>query len=324
MLRLSVRRFCANAAAATATAASSAASELSPLSKALGGATHLIRNTPQPKKETLAAASGHDTTNSNTNNAAGSGIGIVMPIEAALMNNPTVAVMKDYNGASMEEKNTQGTLPPTPPYPPQRGPPTPIPTATRKYVLLYFSANWCPPCRQFTPILSKFYRELKDKKNFEVIFCSWDQNDEEFQTYFKTHPEWLAVDRHLVDNLATQYGINTIPSLLVLDATTGEIITRKGRLGVAHDPHGKDFPWKGVNFTSHVNVNAPKNAMLIGGAATFGASLLLWLFAQDRSSSATTTASSATASVATELLASALAVEKNADSNVEGKNAATA
>jgi nucleoredoxin len=22
---------------------------------------------------------------------------------------------------------------------------------------IYFSAHWCPPCRSFTPILSKFY-----------------------------------------------------------------------------------------------------------------------------------------------------------------------
>ena len=25
---------------------------------------------------------------------------------------------------------------------------------------IYFSAHWCPPCRQFTPILSNFYLHL--------------------------------------------------------------------------------------------------------------------------------------------------------------------
>ena len=26
---------------------------------------------------------------------------------------------------------------------------------SRKYILLYFSASWCPPCRRFTPKLSR-------------------------------------------------------------------------------------------------------------------------------------------------------------------------
>lgn len=154
------------------------------------------------------------------------------------------------------------------------------------HVLLYFSAHWCPPCRQFTPILSKFYKDHHKNKNFEVVFCSWDRSEEEFSTYFSTHPDWLAIDRSLIDSLATEYNIQTIPTLLVLDAKTGEIVTRQGRLGVAHDPTAKEFPWKGHSFTSHVNVNAPKNAVLIGGFATVGASLLLWLFAQGNTTSA--------------------------------------
>jgi len=30
-----------------------------------------------------------------------------------------------------------------------------------KLVGLYFSAHWCGPCRQFTPILSKVYEEVR-------------------------------------------------------------------------------------------------------------------------------------------------------------------
>ena len=35
---------------------------------------------------------------------------------------------------------------------------------------LYFSASWCPPCRQFTPLLKQFYVDVKNaKKKFEII-----------------------------------------------------------------------------------------------------------------------------------------------------------
>ena len=31
----------------------------------------------------------------------------------------------------------------------------------KKVIGIYFSAHWCPPCRQFTPLLSEFYSECK-------------------------------------------------------------------------------------------------------------------------------------------------------------------
>ena len=53
--------------------------------------------------------------------------------------------------------------------------------ADKKVVAIYFSAGWCGPCRQFTPILSKFYSEMNKKgKKFEVVFISRDRSQEEF------------------------------------------------------------------------------------------------------------------------------------------------
>ncbi|KAJ8977012.1 hypothetical protein NQ317_018383 [Molorchus minor] len=41
----------------------------------------------------------------------------------------------------------------------------------------YFSANWCPPCRAFTPQLAETYRIIKKKEpGFEIIFVSSDRS----------------------------------------------------------------------------------------------------------------------------------------------------
>ena len=62
-----------------------------------------------------------------------------------------------------------------------------------KVICMYFCAAWCPPCRGFTPILSKFYNQVNEEgKNLEVIYCSLDQDSSEFKTFFLTMP-WLAL-----------------------------------------------------------------------------------------------------------------------------------
>ncbi|XP_017770578.1 PREDICTED: nucleoredoxin-like, partial [Nicrophorus vespilloides] len=39
----------------------------------------------------------------------------------------------------------------------------------------YFSANWCPPCRAFTPQLAEVYRLIRKREpGFEIIFISSD------------------------------------------------------------------------------------------------------------------------------------------------------
>jgi thiol-disulfide isomerase/thioredoxin len=55
-------------------------------------------------------------------------------------------------------------------------------TCQGKYIGLYFSAHWCPPCQRFTPMLATLYQNFKKlEKDFEVIYCSLDRNPDEFQ-----------------------------------------------------------------------------------------------------------------------------------------------
>ena len=59
---------------------------------------------------------------------------------------------------------------------------------------IYFSAEWCPPCKGFTPKLVDFYNKIKEKDSvkFEIVFVSWDKDETSFSEYFKTMP-WLAL-----------------------------------------------------------------------------------------------------------------------------------
>ena len=40
----------------------------------------------------------------------------------------------------------------------------------KKYVMIYFSAHWCPPCRGFTPVLAKKYSASASEQKIEVVF----------------------------------------------------------------------------------------------------------------------------------------------------------
>jgi thiol-disulfide isomerase/thioredoxin len=81
----------------------------------------------------------------------------------------------------------------------------------KKVIGIYFSASWCGPCRQFTPILIEFYQRMKSKgKKFEIIFISRDQNAEQFGEYYSKMP-WLAVPlpglNKILEKLAPKYQV---------------------------------------------------------------------------------------------------------------------
>ncbi|KPI87546.1 tryparedoxin-like protein [Leptomonas seymouri] len=56
---------------------------------------------------------------------------------------------------------------------------------SKKYVLIYFSAHWCPPCQRFTPLLADFYDSHKDRCSFEVLFVSSDREEQRMMDFFQ-------------------------------------------------------------------------------------------------------------------------------------------
>ena len=116
-----------------------------------------------------------------------------------------------------------------------------------KTVALYFAADWCPPCRQFTPTLAKFYDRVRNfrHKNLEVVWVSASRDESGFNGYFGQMP-WLAqpfAERQLFEQLRATYKVKSFPTLVFVDGHTGRVIAANGRELVANDPMGEGFPY---------------------------------------------------------------------------------
>jgi len=87
-----------------------------------------------------------------------------------------------------------------------------------KYLMLYFGAHWCPPCRGFTPRLVQAYTALKNSRNdFELLFVSSDHSQVEFDEYFAAM-NFAAVpypDRKAKTALSKRLQISSIPALCI-------------------------------------------------------------------------------------------------------------
>jgi len=96
-------------------------------------------------------------------------------------------------------------------------------------VLLYFSAHWCPPCRQFTPRLVTALTHGATPQ-LATVFVSGDRDAASFAQYYSEMP-WLALPfgTPRAQALGPSFGVRGIPSLVVLDGKTGRLISSDGR-----------------------------------------------------------------------------------------------
>lgn len=141
--------------------------------------------------------------------------------------------MRDETHAEIEVKNTNEVL------------------AGKKVIGIYFSADWCGPCRQFTPELVSFYNKMNERRGkkdeFEIIWVSRCRDVQSFGQYF-THMNWVALPPEEAagqrgNMLATKYKVKGIPHLALLDEV-GDLITLHGRTMIPQDKAGIGFPWR--------------------------------------------------------------------------------
>lgn len=91
-----------------------------------------------------------------------------------------------------------------------------------KTVLLYFAAGWAKPCKDFNPVLSKFYDLVRaSDDSIVVIFVSNDKSREEQLAFFTEggmHPDWLMVEwSYDLEEIMENFNMEKIPGLIVVD-----------------------------------------------------------------------------------------------------------
>ncbi len=94
---------------------------------------------------------------------------------------------------------------------------------------LYFSAHWCPPCRDFTPHLAEVYKAFKASHarsaDWEVVFVSSDSDEAAFKEYFAEMP-WLALpyeNREAKRKLSSLYKVRPSRQPLSLGPPSGTL-----------------------------------------------------------------------------------------------------
>lgn len=106
-----------------------------------------------------------------------------------------------------------------------------VPLVTpNKFILLYFAAQWSPPCREFGPKLNHIYKQLKQTRNdFEFLLVSADRYEDE---YFQ-HASSLSFgslpfeDEACRVALVRRLKINGGPALVMLGPNSLEVINDK-------------------------------------------------------------------------------------------------
>jgi len=93
-----------------------------------------------------------------------------------------------------------------------------------KFVGIYGSAHWCPPCRMFTPELVRFANANKDK--FAVVFVSSDRSAADMKKYMREEKmPWAALpfqSKNLSPEVQKNLG-GGIPALLLFDPQGNQI-----------------------------------------------------------------------------------------------------
>lgn len=140
----------------------------------------------------------------------------------------------------------------------------------KKVIGVYFSADWCGPCRKFTPELVSFYDKINQRRGrkdeFEIVWVSRCRDVQSYEQYFSHMGGWYALPPQEAmgergARLSELYKVKGIPTLVLLDEM-GSIITKDGRNMIPKDKAGIGFPWRNPLVTLYTNL-IPRSLRLL-------------------------------------------------------------
>jgi nucleoredoxin len=98
----------------------------------------------------------------------------------------------------------------------------------KKVIGLYLSAQWCGPCREFTPKLVAYYNKVvATHPEFEIVFVSNDKTAPQMERYMRDDQmPWPALnfDKVAGNNGLKKYFGDSIPCLVIVDEN-GKVIS---------------------------------------------------------------------------------------------------
>lgn len=89
-----------------------------------------------------------------------------------------------------------------------------------EFILIYFSASFCPPSKPFTEMLITFYQESNiEKQILEIIQVTFDTQENEYKKFMEKIP-WprYPIFDSKGKELTARYEVTGIPRLVVLNS----------------------------------------------------------------------------------------------------------
>lgn len=100
--------------------------------------------------------------------------------------------------------------------------------AKAEYVVLYFSASWCGPCKAYTPQLIEFYQQHGGGDRFEVVLVSSDRSAQQMGAYLReSGMPWPTIpyDRIEPSGIEQTFGCGAIPHVVILDGDAEVVLS---------------------------------------------------------------------------------------------------
>lgn len=149
-------------------------------------------------------------------------------------------------------------------------------------VALYFAKNDAES-QEFIPILTKAFRKIQGNGDeLHIVFVSSDDNESAFLKHFENQA-WFAVpftEKRLRKSLKREFKVSDKPTLVLMDAASGEMITREGTIIMRSVVANEKDVWRILPKSE--NIEEEEQISCSGGKACCFF-VFLWFFFHSRS-----------------------------------------